>query len=603
MAEVPPRYMKSFKKNIILLVLTVFCGLQTSAAQHDPYTAAWIGDLESVREAVRNKPAIVHATGTRGPDVLQMQTKGALLHYAAKGGHLEVVTYLLQQGAKVDALDADKETALHHALGWGNSTVALFLLEEAADVNRKTDFMERTALHIAIDEGLMDCAEIILKQASDINARDTNEDTPLHLAALNGFDRLVEALIRRGAKVNIRDRNGRTPIHEAADRGSLKICQNLLAAGADLQICDHEGLSPVDEAILSGNRELAGFLLRRGGKLGDPIHQAVGTGNIEEVRRIIAKDSQQAVVRNKSGFRPIHLASAQGYTQILKVLLDAGANIDDLPETDKVIRMTTPLGLASRAGKKKAAEFLVERGADVSKLGRNKFTPLHETLKNGHLELAALLIECGADVDVREDGRLSPLRFAVILEEKFPGATELLLESGADPNPGLMWAAHKGDIKTLKLLFTKGADLNQMTRMGTPIIESPIFAGDSETVLWLLENGLDPNLTNQDAGWSGLHIAAGICNPESASITAALIRHGARVDLRGKKGATALHVAAWTGNLAVAEILLDHGADVNAKWKDGSHPLDVAATDEMEKLLALRGGVRTATDSSGDKQQ
>jgi ankyrin repeat protein len=87
------------------------------------HDSALAGDLETVKDLVLEKPSLVHKRG--------MYNRTALL-CAASRGHLEVVRFLVEEGAPLEVVDEIKWTALHHAAATGHAAVIDYLVEQGA---------------------------------------------------------------------------------------------------------------------------------------------------------------------------------------------------------------------------------------------------------------------------------------------------------------------------------------------------------------------------------------------------------------------------------------------------------------------------------------
>ena len=94
------------------------------------------------------------------------------LHDAAKGGHTEVVSILLERGAVIEANDMGY-TALHVAASRGHVEVVSLLLENGAEIQgRVYRAYGQTALHFASSGGHAQVASLLLGKGADTNASD-----------------------------------------------------------------------------------------------------------------------------------------------------------------------------------------------------------------------------------------------------------------------------------------------------------------------------------------------------------------------------------------------------------------------------------------------
>jgi len=117
------------------------------------------------------------------------------------------------------------------------------------------------------------------------------------------------------------------------------------------------------------------------------LYDASRRNNIEEVKRLIA-DGDTNVNPEKS---PIGVAAADGNTDIVEILIDAGI---DLNQGDK--SSFTPLSLAILNRRTEIAKMLIDAGADVNKANSEGRTPLFWARKEGNTEIIDLLLENGA---------------------------------------------------------------------------------------------------------------------------------------------------------------------------------------------------------------
>lgn len=106
---------------------------------------------------------------------------------------------------------------------------------------------------------------------------------------------------------------------------------------------------------------------------------------------------------------PLIIAAYLGYTDIVKLLLESGADVSAVDPSMKA----TALHAAAYAGKTEAAKILLQYGIDIDKQGPyNGYTALHDAIWQGHKETAKLFIEAGANLNVTSNRGETPLAFA-----------------------------------------------------------------------------------------------------------------------------------------------------------------------------------------------
>ncbi len=87
------------------------------------------------------------------------------------------------------------------------------------------------------------------------------------------------------------------------------------------------------------------------------IHEAAGLGDLEKVRALISADPAMVNARKDNGATPLWIAAQNGHLEVLKMLLDKGANLNVDAQG------LTPLRVAEKRGHTEIAELLRKAGA------------------------------------------------------------------------------------------------------------------------------------------------------------------------------------------------------------------------------------------------
>lgn len=141
---------KSAKVTDLLLANpSINVNLPNKSGENALMMAAFDGDMATVKMLVLNKKAAVNKPGW------------APIHYAATNGHLQIVQFLMANGAMINALSPSETTPLMMAIGSGNDDLIKYLLDNGADL-RMRNHEGYTAIDVAqlfgkddIRDGLM----------------------------------------------------------------------------------------------------------------------------------------------------------------------------------------------------------------------------------------------------------------------------------------------------------------------------------------------------------------------------------------------------------------------------------------------------------------
>ena len=124
------------------------------------------------------------------------------------------------------------------------------------------------------------------------------------------------------------------------------------------------------------------------------IIKAAKSGDIDTIRTLLRKNGSLIEVRDRDGSTPLHCAAWKGHAEVVELLLDAGADIDDHNENGHW--GMSPLHAAAHGNQRKVAEVLLARGASLNAKNQNGETPLAQTEVHNAKAVAKLLRDAGA---------------------------------------------------------------------------------------------------------------------------------------------------------------------------------------------------------------
>ncbi|SFB72433.1 Ankyrin repeat [Flexibacter flexilis DSM 6793] len=296
--------------------------------------------------------------------------------------------------------------------------------------------------------------------------------------------------------------------------------------------------------------------------------------------------SGQATANDENGERTaLSLAAACGYTDVMKCLIELGADINKSNSGDLGY---TPIIEAAREGKLEAITFLIEAGANVESVDTRNGTALLHACISAHNDILQLLIKAGANVNATDNDGQTPLhylcRFAVswgsgMVSETINGVTKKIENQ-----------RFKQHTEIFLTLLKNGADVNLVTNYGFTALTLAADTDAYQFIPLLVEKKADANFQNSK-GFAPMHAA---CEKGNLLVVEALIKCGANVNVIDNDGFTPLLGACMSSNVAIAKILLTNGAkkDIPAKISygkvaAGDIPLNVAEKIGNQEMINL----------------
>jgi ankyrin repeat protein len=488
---------------------------------------------------------------------------------------------LLKKAQDVNAAQPDGSTALHWAAYHSDVAATKALLAKGAKASALTD-TGVTPLELACEAGNAQIVRMLLKAGADANQTLRNGETPLMMAARTGRVPVLEVLLANGAKIDEREKlRGTTALMWAAANSNPEAVRFLVKKGADVNAKSGTTAPGRRPYLAPPGRERIQEFIDGTGLRGAVVEQDVPDATKPGEKKMA--DAERAEARRRF--------EAQQNA--------AKAAISRFPETapygqrgDRKWGGLTPIIFAAREGNLESVKILLDAGVDVNQTSEYGWTALLTATQNRFYKLGVYLLERGANPDLANGGGWNPLYIATdnrnIERGEYPTRKpdmdhlefiRQLLAKGANPNLRMHSSTETRTVFTNQWLLEEGA---------TPFLRAA-QSGDLELMKLLLKHGADPKIST-DHKVTPLMVASGIgwvegvtyeWSPQQTLETVKfLLELGADINAQDTMdGRTALMGAAHKGRNDVIELLVKHGADLALR--------DIGSRDSIHALSGL----------------
>ena len=536
--------------------------------------------VESFMRALRSSDTsldVVNCLLNHGADInAPMNGKYTLLMSASSCHQVELVNFLLEQGANVLLKDEDGNTALHLACGiWSSPSCAC------------------------------DVLNCLTENGADINAIRNDNSTPLMLASSGGYVDQVTFLIKHGANVHLQDKNGDRALHHAARNMNnwLEIVCALTAAGVS-HMCNNQGLTPLLVASSIGNIAAVEELLK---------NQEVTKG-----QRIDALELLGATIFTRPSWAVYDILS-EGFSYLMRGMEERFAD----PLHPLLKQPMKPIDAYQNRQESQSLEELVEIGESRNALTMESLIIIERVLGENNSELlnhirsaaryfehndhstciglykhafkTAQICNQSAVEDIHslsqnllkicyENKLLSDQQnqaYVVELLEAIIYEYERISILSKKKRKGKIFQA---DLKTLFMCSVEAVSL---------ISSGHHFEVDKASTVSVFTRRLCALNPRDHQGRSLLHEAVERCQQNSLLLVKNLLHGGLNVNATDHQGNTPLHVAVLSNPCHdmiylvtnLCEILLNEGAHQDFVNHDGKTAMDLAKTDEVRSFL------------------
>uniref|UniRef100_A0A914YGV6 FYVE-type domain-containing protein n=1 Tax=Panagrolaimus superbus TaxID=310955 RepID=A0A914YGV6_9BILA len=415
------------------------------------------------------------------------------------------------------------------------------------------------------------------------NEPDDDQNLPLDIAFSSKQLNIAQLLVEHKADINKLDKDGRSFVFKAVERGDVEACEFLASNGASMTYVNGvtgetllhvlAGSETPADLLKWANKYIQQFDINAVDKHSrTPLFVAVEKENKPFLNLLVSQSNVNVNIPDLKGRTPLELALLEKKNlEFAGNLVENGA---DLNVADK--EKQSLLHKAVREDNFAVIQFLTSKSANVNIVDSSNATPLHTYLMKvipssgiteQHSDILKLLVKAGADLSIRETtSGLTPLHLAVQKDSK---VLEVILEAAPlglplgivdDTGRTPFWAAlEAAKFPAAQLLLRSGANINENTPQGTPILIKAIESKRDDIIRFLLDNKADAGVSSVE-GASCLRLA--VKNGLTSTVDR-LCKLGAQLDLPDPEtGLPPIWMALANDDYATASVLVANGCNM-----------------------------------------
>jgi len=524
---------------------------------------------QGYRRAI-NKLAYLEKIGTDNDSLINDQER---IFSAIRTNDLERVRSLIKAGVNLDIVDNIQQSALIVALRAKHLEMSQMLLAQSTGLDTP-DSNNVRPIHIAARNGYTDIVLNLISNNVDINATDHVGNTALIIATRHEDKNMMNLLINHDADYSIKNKKFQSA-PQLAQIMDLQIAKSVFLRQGIRLPEQNEGFANVDIETFQQSVNKSGSLYK-----GWPLLNVASLLGETEIVTQLLNRRVDMLATDATGNSAMHRAASEGKLQILSLLTSRGGNINAVNS-----RSETPLYLAAASGQLKAVNLLVRNGATTSIIAKNKTSALSIAIKNQHETVALALLGGKLDkVSIHRALLLAVQNKMETLSVQLINVDVYVNQADSKNRSALWYGADLGLKKTtMALIRVKRAPINLADTKGYTPLARAVSRGNLDIARLLITRGANTNtITKEKNTILMLSVLS-----KNNKLTIFLLTRDIDINAKEIAGETALMLAAATGQETMVISLMEAGADLLTRNLDDQNAYQIAINSGHNKTADL----------------
>ncbi|WP_147677670.1 ankyrin repeat domain-containing protein [Algibacter pacificus] len=453
---------------------------QTIEAGNSP-TALTSSGFDAVTSAIFSKAdfeIVKHLLSFKENEVNKLTHDGrTYLFWASYSGNLELVNYLLENGARVDIIDDKGSSPLIFAAAAGETNTKIYdaLIAKGANVKTETSKDGANALLLLIPKvSNFDIVDYFETKGVSLKSKDHYGNGVFNYTAKSGNIDMLKKLVAKGIEYNTTNKKGGNAFIFASQGGrghsnGMDVFNYLESLGINPNVTTTEGVNPLLN-VVSSTKDIniidyfigKGIDVNQADKKGNTPFMKAAQSNSLDIVKHLAKHNKNINLKNKDGQSALTLAVERNKPEVIEYLLanNADATIIDAKGNNLAYYLVNAFSRRNKAGFYEKAELLKAHNVNFSSKQADNNTLYHIAIEKLDLDLLKFLEPSKIDINARNNDGLSVLHIAA-MKSKDTTILKYLIAQGADKKALTEFDESVFDLaQENELLKASGSDIN-----------------------------------------------------------------------------------------------------------------------------------------------